>query len=58
VLADEPTGNLDEESAAQVFQLFRELAIESGTALLLVTHDQSLASDCDRLVVLENGKLK
>ena len=58
VLADEPTGNLDEQSAAQVFQLFRELAIESGTALLLVTHDQSLASDCDRLVVLENGKLK
>jgi lipoprotein-releasing system ATP-binding protein len=58
VLADEPTGNLDEQSAAQVFKLFRELAIESGTALLLVTHDHSLAKACDRLVVLENGRLK
>ncbi|MBU6286060.1 MAG: ABC transporter ATP-binding protein [Betaproteobacteria bacterium] len=57
VLADEPTGNLDEQSAAQVFKLFRELAMESRTALLLVTHDHSLAKACDRLVVLENGKL-
>lgn len=57
VLADEPTGNLDEQSARQVFALFRELAAESGTALLLVTHDPELAKGCDRLVVLENGLL-
>lgn len=58
VLADEPTGNLDEQSALQVFGLFRELAQESGTALLLVTHDHALANACDRLVVLENGLLR
>jgi len=57
VLADEPTGNLDEQTARQVFDLFRELAAEAGTALLLVTHDLDLARACDRRVVLENGLL-
>lgn len=57
VLADEPTGNLDEQTSLQVFALFREIASESGTALLLVTHDLELAKACDRQVILENGVL-
>jgi len=47
VLADEPTGNLDEASAQQVFQLMKELNEELNTALLLVTHDLALAQEMD-----------
>ena len=58
VLADEPTGNLDDDNAAQVFALFRELIRESGAALLLVTHDAQLAAHCDRQAVLDHGRLR
>jgi len=57
ILADEPTGNLDYMSADQVFDLLLKLNSELGTALLIVTHDRSLASKMDRQVTLIDGRL-
>jgi len=57
VLADEPTGNLDQRTGAVVIDTMFELARSSGTALLLVTHDPSLAARCDRTLVIENGRV-
>ncbi|TAH41013.1 MAG: lipoprotein-releasing ABC transporter ATP-binding protein LolD [Rhodocyclaceae bacterium] len=57
VLGDEPTGNLDEANAAQVYELMLELNREIGTALVLVTHDRAMASRMDRMFELRAGKL-
>jgi len=57
ILADEPTGNLDHDSAEQVFQLMLELNQEFNTALLVVTHDLDLAKRMDRQLTLLDGQL-
>ena len=57
VLADEPTGNLDRQTAEQVFTLFRELSVQSGVAFVLVSHDPSLAAQLDRTMRLQDGVL-
>ena len=57
VLADEPTGNLDTASSAEVFALLRRIHAERGTAFVVVTHDPRLAARCDRLVELVDGRI-
>lgn len=58
LLADEPTGNLDEQTARQVMPLLLSLAHSKGAALLLVTHDTSLARAADRVLELRDGRLQ
>jgi lipoprotein-releasing system ATP-binding protein len=58
VLADEPTGNLDAGNGAHVLSLMLELNQELKTSLVIVTHDQSIASKMDRVLVLDEGRLR
>ena len=57
LLADEPTGNLDKENAGTVLAAFSEFA-GSGGAVLLVTHDNTIAGLADRVLHLKNGKIQ
>lgn len=57
LFADEPTGNLDQHTAATVIELLFALNRDHGTTLILVTHDPYLADRCDRTLTLENGKV-
>ncbi|EIY7830452.1 ABC transporter ATP-binding protein [Vibrio parahaemolyticus] len=58
LFADEPTGNLDHQTADKVIELLFDLNSQHGTTLILVTHDVNLASRCDRIYRMEAGELK
>jgi lipoprotein-releasing system ATP-binding protein len=57
VLADEPTGNLDTVNTGAVYDLFRRVNAEMGTAFLIVTHDRSIAQRTDRILEIRDGSL-
>ncbi len=57
LLADEPTGSLDEETGSAVFTLLKELAERDGIAVVLATHERRFAEACHRLVRMRNGRL-
>lgn len=57
VLADEPSGNLDNQNSERLHELLFELANKLETALVVVTHNNALARRCDRILLLENGRL-
>lgn len=58
LLADEPTGNLDTQTAAEMFELFRKVHRERDCAVLLVTHDPRLSATCDRTINLVDGRIQ
>ena len=57
LFADEPTGNLDSKNCMHVLELLWELNRTEGTTLILVTHDEALASRADRRIVLSDGRI-
>ena len=58
VLADEPTGNLDRVSATQAMDAMQELRKDSPAALVVVTHDEKIAATMDRVIILEDGRIR
>ena len=58
VLADEPTGNLDAMTGAEILKILADLSVGTTTALVMVTHSPEAAAICDRILTLENGTLK
>ena len=57
LLADEPTGNLDQDTGRQIIELLFDLRARHGTSLLLITHDPALAERCERIVRLSDGSV-
>lgn len=57
LLADEPTGNLDRETGQHILQLLLELNREQGLTIVMVTHDESIAADCHRVIRLVDGRM-
>lgn len=57
LFADEPTGNLDSETGAQIEELLFDLNKQQGTTLIIVTHDRDLAERCDRIIEMKSGEL-
>jgi ABC-type lipoprotein export system ATPase subunit len=58
LLADEPTGSLDEHTSSTVFQLLLDIAATEGVTLVMATHDRALAARCDRLVEMHDGRIR
>ena len=57
LLADEPTGSLDEQTSETVFQLLLDMAENENVTLLMATHDRGLAYRCDRFVEMHDGRI-
>jgi lipoprotein-releasing system ATP-binding protein len=58
LLADEPTGNLDTQSADAVFALMRRINQQNGTCFIIVTHNHDLAALCDRIITVVDGQIQ
>ncbi len=57
LLADEPTGNLDSQTGAEILKLMHDLHEELGSTILIVTHDRGVAESCPRTVALKDGRI-
>ena len=57
LLADEPTGNLDQETGQQIMKLLFDLKRDQGAAFLLITHDPAIAGKCDRVISMRDGRI-
>ena len=57
LLADEPTGNLDEDTAKAIVDIFKRLAHEQEKCVIVVTHSKELAEEADEIIRLKNGKI-
>lgn len=58
LLADEPSGNLDEETACEIIELLKKTAHELGKCVIVVTHSKQLAEEADEVLEIQQGKLK
>lgn len=56
IMADEPTGNLDEQTGERIMGLFRSLN-ETGKTVIVITHDKNIAEQCDRIIYIKDGKI-
>jgi putative ABC transport system ATP-binding protein len=57
ILGDEPTGNLDSASSAEIIDMMREINLTTGTTFVLVTHDPDVAEACDRVIYMRDGRV-
>lgn len=57
ILADEPTGNLDSRNSAEIVTLLRKSNLELNQTMLIITHDENVALQCDRIITLSDGKI-
>lgn len=57
IMGDEPTGNLDSSNTQVVFDIFREISKETKQTIIAVTHDDDFAKNCDRTIILKDGKI-
>ncbi|WP_294479020.1 ABC transporter ATP-binding protein [uncultured Ruminococcus sp.] len=57
ILADEPTGNLDSKNSAEIIRLLRESNIKLGQTMIIITHDEGIAQQCDRIITMSDGKI-
>jgi putative ABC transport system ATP-binding protein len=57
ILADEPTGNLDSKSGAEIVQIFKRLNEEQGITMVFVTHDRAVAAQTQRILYLHDGRI-
>lgn len=58
LVADEPTGNLDTKTGAAIIRLFKRLASQQGLAIILTTHNTAFGAEADRIITLEDGRVK
>ena len=57
ILADEPSGNLDSENSKLIINLLFKYSKQNNSSLILVTHDQSIAKECDKIIEIKDGKI-
>jgi putative ABC transport system ATP-binding protein len=57
ILADEPTGNLDSKNSAEIIKLLRESNLKLGQTMIIITHDDNIAKQCDRIITMSDGRI-